>query len=250
MKSVLTKFENNVLSITLNKPDKHNAFDNKMIKHIYDLLIKEKKNLDIKTLVIKGNGKSFCSGIDMKTFQNSLNKSREENFNDSHLIAKCFNEIYHFPVPTISLIKGYSLGGACGFIAASDYVIAESNTTTISMSEVKNGIVPACVSPFVIKKIGMAKTKLLMLSGQRINAKTAKEYGLVSTVSENIELELEKTIKNLNTGVHSAILSCKKMLLELETMEEKNKLSYVAKVLTDIKENKQSQIASKNYKKN
>ena len=130
-------------------------------------------------MVLRGRGKSFCAGVDLHWMRSISKNSYEQNYQESLLLSKCFLTIYTCPKPTIAVVHGVALGGANGLLSACDLAYC-TDEATFSLSEVKIGIVPACISPYVVKRVGEYGARELMLTGSRINGPEAQHMRLVN----------------------------------------------------------------------
>jgi methylglutaconyl-CoA hydratase len=203
--------EKGVVTVWLNRPEVHNAFDETMLREVTDCF----ENLDKKALcvVLRGRGKSFCAGVDLNWMKAVSQNSYEQNYQESLLLSKCFYTIYTCPKPTIAMVHGVALGGANGLLSACDLAYC-ADDATFSLSEVKIGIVPACISPYVIKRVGEYGARELMLTGRRIHGREAAEFRLVNRSAEPGILEevLQETIDLLRTSGPEAMSQAKRLI--------------------------------------
>jgi methylglutaconyl-CoA hydratase len=210
-------YEEGVVStIWLNRPELHNAMDDLLIAELTEAFLLVRKNRSIRVVVLRGKGKSFCAGADLNYMKGIASFGFEENIKDGNKLASLFKAIYDSPAPTIALVHGAAFGGANGLLAACDIVIAEENTT-FAFSEVKLGIAPATIAPFVIKRIGEFGAKELMMTGKRFKAREAEKWHLVNhAVNENVlEETLDKTIKQLMGSAPEAVGETKSLIEEV-----------------------------------
>ncbi|MFH1937241.1 MAG: enoyl-CoA hydratase-related protein, partial [Bacteroidota bacterium] len=166
-----TSTDNRVFTIWLNRPEVHNAFNTTMLEELAECFL-DLQSTDAVCVILRGKGKSFCAGADLSWMKEVANNTYEVNYQESLLLSKCFYAIYTCTKPTIALVHGASLGGANGLLASCDLAYCTEDAT-FSLSEVKIGIVPACISPYVVKRVGEYGTRELMLTGRRINGKEA-----------------------------------------------------------------------------
>ncbi|OFZ26904.1 MAG: enoyl-CoA hydratase [Bdellovibrionales bacterium RIFOXYB1_FULL_37_110] len=185
------KDERGVAFITLNRPEIHNAFNDDLIKGLTNIFKDMDGDSSVRLVVLSGNGKSFCAGADLNWMKSMVHYSEEENFKDSQNLANLFFTINNFKKPVIGKINGAALGGGCGLVSVCDFVITHSKAK-FGFTEVKLGLLPATISPFVIAKIGQSHARALFMSGHIFKAKHAKKIGLVHKVVEPDELD-EKT---------------------------------------------------------
>ncbi|NQU35459.1 MAG: enoyl-CoA hydratase/isomerase family protein [Bacteroidetes bacterium] len=202
--------QNRVTKIALNRPEVHNAMNAEMIAELTAIFNSIKNEEEIRCVVLVGNGKSFCAGADLNYMKGIAEFGFEENVKDGKRLAGLFKSIYDCPVPTIAVVHGAAYGGANGLIAACDIVIAEENTT-FAFSEVKLGIAPATIAPFVIRRIGEFGAKELMLTGKRFKASEAQKWNLVNHVynKEKNDNPLDAILKQFESSAPGAVKETK-----------------------------------------
>jgi methylglutaconyl-CoA hydratase len=159
------------------------------------------KTKDIRILVIRGKGSTFCAGGDLNWMLKSRELSDAENLKECQALAECFYRLYHYRAVTICLVHGSSLGGANGLVCACDISISEENAI-FGFTEVRIGLLPATIAPYVIQRIGQSAALELMLSGRRINAVEAKKLGLIHQTADpgNSEEFLKQVIDDVLLG--------------------------------------------------
>lgn len=187
MKMLTLNEKDSVATITLNRPELHNAFNAQLITEATELFQSLGKK-DLRLVVLKGAGKSFCAGADLNWMSSMKSYSEKENFEDSKKLAGLFKALNEVPCPVIGRVNGHALGGGAGLVACCDYVIA-SSTALFGFTEVKLGLIPAVISPFVLSKIGESNARAWFLSGERFDALTAKNINLVHEVVEPDQLD-------------------------------------------------------------
>lgn len=190
------ELENGIKKLLLNRPDIRNAFNEEMIAEVTKVvsLLKDIKDPnDMRLLVIEGSGKAFCAGADLGYMKSLAGKSFEENIADANLLAKMFEVIVDFPTPVISIVHGAAIGGGFGLVSCSDFVIAVEEDALFATTEVQLGIVPAVISPYIIRKIGVSFASAMMLTGKKYTAKECVNFGLVNIITskENLTSEVE-----------------------------------------------------------
>lgn len=195
LKHLKTSYEHNgkVLRVRINRPEVRNAFNEELIseyQQLFSALTKaETKEFDaVRAVVLQGEGPAFCGGGDLNWMGKSLNLSHEENIEDCRKLTQMFLTMDRCPLPLIGLVHGFAIGGGVGLASVCDHVIAAEDTM-FSLSEVKLGLIPACIGPFVIAKIGVSQARSLFVSGERFRGPKAKEIGLVHEVCPAAELE-------------------------------------------------------------
>jgi methylglutaconyl-CoA hydratase len=240
--TIETELDHEVLTVNLNRPEIHNAFNETMLKELIEIF-EDADKPDILCIVLRGKGKSFCSGVDLQWMKTVSRNSYEQNYQESLLLSKCFDTIYTCPKPTIAIAHGAVLGGANGLLSACDFAFSTDNAV-FSLSEVKIGIVPACISPYVIKRIGEYGARELMLTGKRINGKEAEAFRLVnkSVTPELLEETIAETIANLRTSGPDAMKHCKMLIHEVSNnLTMKEAYDYTARMIADIRASEEGQ---------
>ena len=230
-------------TVWLNRPKIHNAFNEVMIAEVLDVFTEVNSMENVRIVILRGRGKSFCAGADLNWMGGVAGYTFEQNYAESLNLSKCFYAIYTCVKPTIAVVHGAAIGGANGLLAACDFAFADDNTT-FSLSEVKIGIVPACISPYVTKRVGEYGSKELMLTGKRIKGPEAEHHRLVnkSLPPEMLEEHLESVVALLRTSGPKAMTQCKNLLFEISnklTLEEA--ITYTAKMIAEIRASEEGQ---------
>ncbi len=198
-----------VKRLVLNRPQVRNAFDEATMSEIKEQLDHMAVDLgheDMRLLVFAGEGKVFSAGADVGYMRRLAERGEDESLEDALELAKLFHQLAGFPTPVIAAVRGAAIGGAFGLAVCTDYVLAEENAV-FSTSEVRLGIVPAVISPYIVRRIGLANAGSLMMSGQRIGAEEARRIGLVQSVvpPELFDIALQDVILEfLHAGPHAA----------------------------------------------
>ncbi len=173
-----------VARVTFNRPKIHNAFNSTVIQEMLEAFRIIENATDIRVVVLTGEGKSFCAGADLNWMRGVIKQTFDENLAEANALADLFWAIYTCRRPVIARVNGAAIGGGTGFVAVCDMAIA-ARSSQFSFSEVKIGVVPACIGPYVIKKMGEGKARELFITGERMNAERAQEVGLVNKVVDD-----------------------------------------------------------------
>ena len=176
-----------VVYLTLNRPEIHNAFNDELIVELTARVTELNRNKTIRLIVLSGAGKSFCAGADLNWMKSMKDYSLEENIQDSRRLDGLFAAFSACPVPVIGLVNGSALGGGAGLVSVCDYVLAVESAR-FGFTEVRLGLVPAVISPYVMDKIGARNALAWFLSGERFDAWVARDIGLVDAVVPDEEL--------------------------------------------------------------
>ena len=204
-----------VLRVSLAKPDRRNAFDAELIRELTDAFADVG---DARAVVLAGDGPTFCAGADVEWHRSSIDLSLEENVEDNLRLYRMCEAVDTCPAPVVARVQGFALGGGSGLVACSDIAIAAPDTT-FGFSEVKLGIIPAVISPFVLPKIG-AHARRYFLTGERFGAETALRIGLVHEVAADLDAAVERVVSELLSSGPEAVRAAKRLCLETPAGEE------------------------------
>jgi methylglutaconyl-CoA hydratase len=225
-----------VVRVSLNRPEVHNAFNSTMIGELARSFDQLKGRRDVRVIVLTGRGKSFCAGADLNWMREIISYSFEQNLEESLQIAELMESIHSCPKPTIALVNGAAIGGGVGFLSACDVAVA-ADRAQFGLSEVKIGLVPAAISPYVVGKIGQSHAREYFLTGERISAARAAEIGLVNRVVplEVLEDEAEKLVNQLLTSGPDALASCKTLLNTIPRLGGEEVKRFTARMIAELR---------------
>jgi len=200
--------EGSVLRVTLARPERRNAFDAELIRALTEAFADVG---DARVVVLAGDGESFCAGADIEWQRSAIDLSYEENVEDALRLHAMLEAIDSCPAPVVARIQGYCLGGGCGLAASVDVALA-ADDATFGFSEVKLGIVPAVISPFVLSRIGEGAARRYFLTGERFDAATAFHIGLVHEVAADLDEAVERVAGELLGSGPEAIRAAKALI--------------------------------------
>ena len=202
-----------VATLWLNRPDKHNAFNAEMIAELIQALRQVSEDDSVRFLLLRGRGKHFSAGADLAWMQASAQLDYAANLHDAHELGELMSLLYHLPCPTLAVVQGAAFGGAVGLTACCDIAIGASEAT-FSLSEVRIGLVPAVISPYVVQAIGERATRRYALSAERFNGECARELGLLAACypAAELEAEVEQWVANLLLNSPQAMRESKALL--------------------------------------
>lgn len=211
--SVRLAVDGGVAHVTLARPDVRNAFNAEVIAQLHETFARITAADDVRTVVLAGEGKVFCGGADIYWMRSSLDLSFEANVADAERMSDMFRAIDNCSKPVIGRIHGAALGGGAGLAAVCDIVVA-TDDAIFGFTEVKLGIIPAVISPFVLAKIGASHARALFLTGERFDARHAKAIGLAHEIVPAAELDatVERRVAELRTAGPSAIGAAKLLI--------------------------------------
>jgi methylglutaconyl-CoA hydratase len=216
MSSILTDREGSVLRLTLNRPDVRNAFDEELIASLTAAAAQAAEDKSLRAVVLAGTGKTFCAGADIGWMSKAIAYTHRENLTDAEDLARMLERLDTLALPLIGRIHGSALGGGVGLAAVCDMVIA-ADDTVFALSEVKLGILPAVVAPYVLRKIGVSAARELFLTGARFSAARAQQIGLVHEVVPLAELDaaVDRRVTEILTAGPRAVAIAKALLREI-----------------------------------
>jgi methylglutaconyl-CoA hydratase len=225
-----------VASVTLNRPEVHNAFDAALIAELTKVFAALNTNNDVRIAVISGAGKSFCAGGDLNWMRSMKDFSREENIADSKTLAAMYATINNFSKPLIGVVHGAARGGGSGLAAVCDFVLA-SEDATFGFTETRLGILPAVISPYALAKIGLSNARAYFTSGMMFRADIAKEIGLAHRVAapDQLESAREEIIKEFLKAAPQACCKAKALIRTLQATEESNVTDVTIATIADAR---------------
>jgi len=208
MSALRIERKGSVLRVTLARPERRNAFDAELIRALTEAFADVG---DARVVVLAGDGESFCAGADIEWQRSAIDLSYEENVEDALRLHAMLEAIDSCPTPVVARIQGYCLGGGCGLAASVDVALA-ADDATFGFSEVKLGIVPAVISPFVLSRIGEGAARRYFLTGERFDAATALHIGLVHEVAADPDEAVERVAGELLGSGPEAIRAAKALI--------------------------------------
>jgi methylglutaconyl-CoA hydratase len=197
-----------ILRVTLAKPERRNAFDAELIAELRTAFTDVG---DARVVLLAGEGESFCAGADIEWQRSAIDLSFDDNVEDAMRLFAMMKAIHDCPAPVVARIQGYALGGGSGVIASVDVGIAAEDAV-FGFSEVKLGIVPAVISPFVLPKIGESAARRYFLTGERFDAQTALRIGLVHEVAPELDAAVERVVGELLSSGPQATREAKRLI--------------------------------------
>ena len=216
----LTIDKRKIAILTLNRPEFHNAVSLEMIRDMRKIIAELNSNPELRAVILTGAGKTFCAGMDLHWMQKISTQNRANRIAEATELSEMLNELDQLNKPLIAKINGHSFGGAIGLISCCDFAVASENAE-FSLTEVLLGLLPATISPFVIRRIGAANARRIMLNAHRFSAKEAVRIGLVTKAvsSQYLKKEIEKEISDLLRCAPEAVSSTKILISEVRGKE-------------------------------
>jgi methylglutaconyl-CoA hydratase len=234
--TIIVEINGNRACIRLNRPEIRNAFNEVMIAELNEAIVSLRANSDLRALILTGEGKSFCAGADLNWMKKMKDYTYEENLKDALELAELMYNIHTFPRPVIGRINGAAIGGGTGLVAACDIAVA-AESAKFSFSEVKIGLVPACISPYVVMKVGLSRSNRLFLTGERFGAEKALQYGLVDDVAADDRLDnaVDEIFKQISNSGPQAMAVSKELLRNVGDYDFGKLKTYTAEVIARLR---------------
>ena len=244
MDKVMTEIDSlGVARITLNNPDKHNAFDDQIIGQLTEAFVAIASNSDVRVMVLGSEGKSFSAGADLEWMKRMASYSYDENLRDASALALMLKTLNQMPQPTIARVQGAAFGGAVGLVSCCDMAVAATNAS-FSLSEVKIGLVPATISPYVIAAIGERWARRYFLTAERFDAQRAMQIGLVNEAvnAEQLDQQINSLIEALLVNGPEAVMAAKQLVFDVSGKPiDQNLIDHSCEVIAAIRVSEQGQ---------
>lgn len=214
--TLLTRRDGAVEYLTLNRPAVRNAFNETMVAELCDWAQQVRLEGDVRVAVIAGAGAAFSAGADLAWMAGAVRYTRDENMLDALATSRMFAALDQLPMPVVGRVQGAALGGGAGLAAVCDVVVAE-DSAIFGFTEVRLGLVPAVISPFVLAKIGRSAARELFLTGARFSAHRAREIGLVHAAvpSQDLDAAVSGYVAQLLSGGREAMATAKRLIAEV-----------------------------------
>jgi methylglutaconyl-CoA hydratase len=241
---VLTRIdENGNATVMLNRPEVHNAFDPEMVEALAETFENLGGKAEVRAIVLVGAGASFCAGADIGHMKKSATFTKKQNYEAALQSARMLHALYTMPKPTIACVRGAVRGGGCGLVAACDVALA-GRSATFRLSEVKLGIIPAMISPYVIEAIGTRMARRYMLTGEEFDCAEAFRIGMVHDIAEDEALDekVGNLLGHLYTSGPKAIAEIKQLIpLSAHSAISDKLISETSRRIADIRATTEAQ---------
>ena len=234
--------EGPVATVRLARPESRNALNAALIEEISRCFGELAEDDAVRVVVLTGEGPSFCAGADIGYMRDTAAFSYEENLEDARRLAEMYRAVDELPKPVVAKVRGAAIGGGAGLVAASDLAVAEGGTR-FAFSEVRLGIAPATIAPFVVRKIGPSWARALFLTGERFGAEWAREIGLVHEVvaEEKLDSAAENAVSQLLQGGPAAQAAIKALLRQVEATEPMEALGLMTGLIAELRRGEEGQ---------
>ncbi len=234
--SVERSHDDRIATVTMRRAEARNALSAALAADLREAFTDLRSDTRLRAVVLTGDGSVFSAGADLNAMKASAAFTQEQNLQDALAMSDLFKTINTFPCAVIGRVNGAAMGGGLGLVAACDIVIAV-DSAKLAFSEVRLGIAPAVISPYVLRKIGEAQARMLFLTGEFFSVAHARDIGLVHIVTTAAELEqaVEDKISELLKGAPLAIRACKALALNVGQMDSETARSYTAETIARLR---------------
>jgi methylglutaconyl-CoA hydratase len=231
-----------VATVTLARTDSHNALNAGLIGELTCCFEALAEDEGVRVVVLTGKGRSFCAGADIGYMRDTAQLSYEENLEDARGLAAMFRAVDECPKPVVAKVRGAAMGGGAGLVAAADVAVAGEGTL-FAFSEVRLGIAPATIAPFVARKIGASHARSLFLTGERFGAERAREIGLVheSVPDDELDAAVDEKVQELLEGGPHAQAAIKALLRQLEAIEPMDAPGLMSRLISELRTGEEGQ---------
>jgi methylglutaconyl-CoA hydratase len=235
--TILLEVVQSVATVTLNRPDVRNAFNEMVIAELTQVFQELGSNPDVRVIVLAANGPAFCAGADLNWMKKMSTYSTEENLADAQKLAEMMHQLYSSPKPVIAKIQGDCYAGGVGLVAACDIAVAV-DTAQFCLSEVKLGLTPATISPYVIKAMGANAARRYFITAERFSAQEAYRIGFLHEVvaAEKLDETVAQIVKAIVNNSPNAVTETKWLVDDVTNAEiDEEMMAYTAEIIAEIR---------------
>lgn len=231
-----------VVRLWLNRPAVRNAFNAVMVRELRKALEDVRRDDEARVVVLSGRGSAFCSGADLNWMREIIDFTYEQNLGETMDLAEALHELYSLPKPTVARVNGPAIGGGTGFVSVCDIVVA-STEARFGLSEVKIGVVPAAISPYVVRRMGESRARQYFLTGERFDGRRAAEIGLANIVAEpaGLDAAVEAVVGSLLSSGPEALASAKELLRRVPGMDFEECKRFTAEMIARLRVSAEAQ---------
>ena len=240
--TIRTERDGRVGRIWLARPDVRNAFNAVMIGELREAIRALADDGSVRAIVLSGTGTAFCAGADLGWMREIVRFSYEQNLRESLDLAECLHDLYSVAKPTIARVNGPAIGGGAGLVSACDIAVA-STEASFGLSEVKIGVVPAVISPYVVRRIGESRARQYFLTGERFDARRALEIGLVNVIADpgDLDQKVHELMSSLLSSGPEAMAKVKELLARVPGLSFAEAKRYTAEMIAGLRVSAEAQ---------
>jgi len=233
-KPITESFTDSIATVTLNRPEQHNAFNPVMVSSLTETFHRLSLRNDLRAVILTGSGRSFCAGADLASMREAASYSYEDNLKDAESIFDLMAAVDSCPHPVIGRINGSAMGGGVGLVGCCDIAVAVKRAK-FGFSETRLGLVPAVISPFVIAKIGRNNARELFLTGERFDVWYAKEIGLIQHAVDEDDLheKIDERVQEILKSAPGAARAAKRLVATVPGLSFEDLRSYTTQLIAE-----------------
>jgi len=234
--ALLVERDGATATVRLNRPDVHNAFNAQLVADLRDAFRALSDDAAVRVVVLTGEGVSFCAGADLRWLQAAVDFNDEENRRDALALTEMLEAVAGCPKPVVARVNGQALAGGVGLVAACDIAIAV-DTARFAFTEARLGLVPATISPYVVRRIGESQARALFLTAERFETPRALAIGLVheSVSADALDATVARTVRNLLSGGPRALAETKALMLGIRDRHGGDLAHYTADTIARLR---------------
>ncbi len=247
--SLILNINRSIATVTLNRPSLRNSFNEVLISELTNVFEELSNNAEVRVIVLAASGISFCAGADLGWMKAMASFSYEENLADAELLAKMLNTLYRCHIPIIARVQGDAYGGGVGLAAVCDIVVA-SNNAHFCLSEARLGLLPATISPYVIRAMGEQASRRYFITSERFSASEAFRIGFVHVLSESddLDMQVDRICQAILQNGSQAVAECKRLVQDFSNQAIDVKLIQdTVKRIADIRGSDEAQARMKSF---
>lgn len=238
---LLTK-KDDVATVTLNRPDVHNAMNEEMITEITTCFQHLSTDSSVSVIILTGNGSSFCAGADLTWMKRMVSYTKQENKKDSQQLLTLYETVDNCQKPVIGRINGHAFGGGIGLLSVCDITVTIPDVK-FAFSEVKLGIIPAVISTFVAQRMTPACMRRYFITGERFESTTAQHIGLIDIIVpvESFDATIQSSVDQLRSSAPNAVREIKQLLKNLQNLESKKYKEFTVEKIAELRISQEGQ---------
>lgn len=227
MSTLQIQHAGSVARVEMNRPEAHNAFNLSLIEELTAQIQELGSNDNVRVIVLAGQGKNFSAGADVDWMKGQAHATWDENRTTGRTMAGLFEAIDRCPKPVVARVQGAALGGGSGLVCTVDVAVA-SRDAKFGFTEVRLGIIPAVISPFVIRRLGVSNARARFLTGERFGAEEALRIGMIHVLADDLDAEVDKVVQSLLACAPGALARTKELVRRVTTLAPDEEAEFTA----------------------
>jgi len=241
-KTIKTQRDKDIVTVSLNRPDVHNAMNETLMKELTSCFKELSKDVNLRCIILSGIGKSFCAGADLNWMKSMINYTKEENIKDSRLLLNLYDAIYKCPKPVIGRINGNAFGGGIGLIAVCDITVTTPGNK-FAFSEANLGIIPSVISTYIKSRMKLSDMRRYFITAELFDSNTANKIGLIDYVVdiENFDEKIKDCVKLVLSSGPNAISEVKNLIENISKLDIDDYKEFTVEKISELRISKEGQ---------